>query len=152
MDELTEYKHAHDYWEAEAKRLRAELAEAKLERDTALTDRYDTIQDLRAEIVAKDARITWLKGLLDYATDTDAYRRIRARTLSAEARVVDRLEALCRPRNTVLSPVPERAEAERGELRKLLQIVRDEYFATNYYEHTMDKLNSALAPSKESKK
>ena len=53
---------------------------------------------------------TWLKGLLDYATDTDAYRRIRARAEKAEARVV-KFRALCKAQHGAVARA-ERAEAE----------------------------------------
>jgi prefoldin subunit 5 len=55
MNELTEYKHVHDYWEAEAKRLRAEN-EALRKRIADLEAPIEAIEDLHKRLADLEAK------------------------------------------------------------------------------------------------
>ena len=108
-------------WERQALRNATAFAPnspKRTERDTVLTDGYDTIQDLRAELVAKDARIAELETTVDeiaaLASNGAAQRdEAEVRAEKAESRVVE-LEALCKAQH---GPLPAPRKPRRRRLR-----------------------------------
>ena len=100
------YNREHiDYWQQCAEKAEAERDEWKATAETVSMLRDKACAAIEAE---KDAEIARLRGLLNYGTDTDAYRTLRKRNDELKARA-------------------EKAEAERdaikGAARELLELL-----------------------------